>query len=171
VRWLLLFFVVLPIADLILLVWLGARWGLGPTVSFALVDIVLGTVIARREGLRVVRSFRTAFEQRQPPERGIIDGLLVFVAAALLIVPGLLSDVLALALLVPFTRRRIAARVRAGLDRRLETAQFRVVQADFSGFPEHAPERELDVINTSGESLDDSSEAPPLPRLPKPKQG
>lgn len=166
-RWLLLLFVVLPIVDLVGLVWLGDHWGFVPTVVLALLGVVLGVAAARREGLRVLRSFRAALEEGQPAEHGIVDGLLVLVAAALLIMPGVLSDLVGLVLLVPVTRRPIAVRIRAGLDRRLETAQIRVVSADFVASADPGSKPEFDVVTTVGESLDEP-EQKPRPRLPKP---
>ena len=65
---------------------------------------------------------------RFPADR-LIDGLLLLVAGALLITPGLLTDVFGLAVLVPVTRSPIREWVKRRLRRMMERGEFR-----FSGF-------------------------------------
>jgi len=127
VRWLLLLFIVVPLAELYLLLLVGRLIGFWPTVALTLVTGVAGGALAKHEGLRVWREWRRALEQMTPPEAGVVDGVLVLIGGALLITPGVLTDALGLVLLLPWSRTAVAARIRREVDRRLgimRVAQF-----------------------------------------------
>jgi len=163
VRLFLVLFFVVPLLELYLLVLAGKTFGFGPTVGVTLASALLGGVLAKREGLKVWRAWRQALAELRAPEHGVIDGVLVLVGATLLISPGLLTDVAGIAFLVPATRRLLARRLRRAIDRRLAHGTLRVV--DVTG---PAASSRWDVIETSGESADDSR-ADPLrerPNLP-----
>jgi UPF0716 protein FxsA len=66
---------------------------------------VLGGWIVQRQGLRTIREVQDAINRGVPPGDALLRGLLSIAAGVLLIVPGLLSDVLAVALLILRTRR------------------------------------------------------------------
>jgi UPF0716 protein FxsA len=84
----LLLLLIVPLIDLVVLVWLGRSFGFWPTVALTFVAGAIGAALAKREGLRVWREFRAALEHMKPPERGVLDGVLVLLGAALLIMPG-----------------------------------------------------------------------------------
>jgi len=103
-----LLFVAVPLVELALLVWIGKRVGLAPTVALVVVTGVLGAALARRAGLAAWTRFRAALAAGRPPHREIVEGLLVLVAGAVLLTPGLLTDVAGFLLLVPAVRLRVA---------------------------------------------------------------
>jgi UPF0716 protein FxsA len=103
------------LADLYLLVWLSHNFGFWETLTLTLGTGILGSALARREGVRVWRRWRAALQERRAPEEGMVDAMLVLIGGALLIAPGLITDVLALILLVPFTRHPLAAIIRRQL--------------------------------------------------------
>jgi UPF0716 protein FxsA len=83
--------------------WIGIGWTLLLLLGLSL----LGAVLLRREGARAWRSFSTAVAEGRPPGREVISGMLVLLGALLIIVPGFVTDVLALLCLLPFTRKLI----------------------------------------------------------------
>ena len=103
-----LLFIAVPLAELALLVWIGGRVGLAPTVALVVVTGILGAALARRQGLAAWTRFRTALAAGRPPHREIVEGLLVLVAGAVLLTPGLLTDAAGFLLMVPAVRRRVA---------------------------------------------------------------
>ncbi len=112
-------FILLPLVDLLLLLWIGSRIGAGPALALVLVTGFAGAVLAKLEGLRVLRSYRAALASGRLPEEGVLSGLLVLLGAALLVAPGVITDGIGLILLVPPTRRAVAAFLRRRLERRI----------------------------------------------------
>ncbi|MGK3964397.1 FxsA family protein [Sorangium sp. So ce118] len=129
---LILLFSVVPIVELWLLLSIGDVIGFWPTVAIALGTAVLGAALGKREGLKVLAAWRGAMTEGRIPDEGLTGGLLVLLGAALLVTPGVLTDVAGLLLLFPPTRRRIAALVRERLERR-------VVAASAAGFGGQGP--------------------------------
>jgi UPF0716 protein FxsA len=118
VGWLVLFFLALPIVELWLLLVIGGQIGFWPTVGIAVATAVLGGYLAKREGRRVLGHWRGALQEGRVPDEGIVDGILILIGGVLLATPGVLTDALGFALLFPPTRRIVADRVRARLERR-----------------------------------------------------
>jgi UPF0716 protein FxsA len=101
---LLLLFTVVPLLELFLLVKLGTVVGVGPTIALVIFTGVLGAWLARQQGLGVLRRLRAELEAGRLPAGALIDGLLILVAGAVLLTPGLLTDALGFVLLVPPSR-------------------------------------------------------------------
>ncbi|WP_438010218.1 FxsA family protein [Sorangium sp. So ce321] len=153
---LILLFSVVPIVELWLLLSIGDVIGFWPTVAIALGTAVLGAALGKREGLKVLAAWRGAMTEGRIPDEGLTGGLLVLLGAALLITPGVLTDVAGLLLLFPPTRRRIAAVVRERLERR-------VVAASAAGFGGQGPGPgaffSMRVIDFGGEPFGDRAGA------------
>lgn len=113
---LLVLFVVVPLIELALLIRIGQSIGLLTTVAIVVLTGVVGAALARREGLRTVWQIRTELAAGRFPVGRLLDGLMILVAGGLLLTPGILTDAVGLALLVPGTRNllrdRVAERVR-----------------------------------------------------------
>lgn len=152
-KWLVLAFVVVPLAELYLLLTLASAIGFWPTIAITLITAFVGSALAKREGLRVWRAWRTALDELRPPAEGVIDGVLVLVGGVLLITPGVLTDLTGVALLVPFTRRRIAARIRRAVDARLADGRLRVETASFGMADAWRAPGPSDVVETTGEAM------------------
>lgn len=93
----------------------GAFW----TFLLVLATSALGSVLLRREGGRAWQRFRLAAASGQAPGEQASDGLVGLFAAVLLVIPGFLTDVVGLALLVPPLRRLARGRVQAYAERRV----------------------------------------------------
>ncbi|MGD8699283.1 MAG: FxsA family protein [Gemmatimonadales bacterium] len=110
-RRLLLLFIAVPIVELAVLIQLGRLIGLWPTLGLIAITGIVGAMMASREGLRAWHAFQTELAQGRMPGRPILDGLSIFAGGALLLTPGLLTDVLGFTLLARPTRRWIQNRV------------------------------------------------------------
>lgn len=125
IAYLLAAFVTVPLIDLFLLIALADAIGLAETVVIVLATGVVGSLLARDQGLATVRKFRASVRMGRPPSTEIVEGALVLVGAALLVTPGLITDATGFVLLLPFTRsvvrRRLVeilrSRVRGGTGR------------------------------------------------------
>jgi UPF0716 protein FxsA len=119
-------FTLVPIVDLWLTLRIGRALGVWPTIALLVASGVVGAWLARVEGARVLSGWRAALAAGRMPEEGILSGVLVLVGAALLVSPGIVSDVVGLALLFPPTRRIAADGLRAWLARKLRRGQVRI---------------------------------------------
>ena len=99
--------IALPMLELALLIKTGQVVGLWPTLAMVVGAGVLGAVIMSRQGMSVARRTREAIAQGRPPVGPVLDGAFLLLAGALLITPGFLTDVMALALLIPPIRRKV----------------------------------------------------------------
>lgn len=97
-------FVVVPLAELYLIIQVGQTIGALPTIAILLADSVLGSLLLRSQGRSVWRRFNAAMGSGRVPHREVLDGVLVIFGGALLLTPGFLTDVFGLALLFPPTR-------------------------------------------------------------------
>jgi len=122
---LIVLFIVVPIAELYVIIQVGQLIGIWPTLALLLADAVLGSLLLKQQGRSAWRRFNEALAQRRFPGQEVADGVLIVIGGTLLLTPGFLSDIFGLLLLIPPTRA-IARRVL----RRFTIGRFTVV-----GFP------------------------------------
>jgi UPF0716 protein FxsA len=111
---LIVLFIVVPLAELAVIIEVGEAIGLLPTIAILLADSILGGILMRAQGRVAWRRFNEAMQAGRVPHREALDGGLVIFGGALLLTPGFLTDVLGLLLLIPPTRlvaRRIVGRL------------------------------------------------------------
>ncbi|HEX4753875.1 MAG TPA: FxsA family protein [Solirubrobacterales bacterium] len=114
---LVLAFIVVPIAELYVIIQVGEWIGVVPTLLLLLLDAVLGSWLLKHEGRSAWRRFNQALAERRLPGKEVADGFLVILGGALLIAPGFITDVFGALLLVPPTRalaRRVLRRWTVG---------------------------------------------------------
>lgn len=101
---LLLLFTVIPLVELALLLYLADltdwRWTLGLVIVTGLV----GTWLARSEGFRTYRRIQQELQAGRLPGASMVDAVMIFVAGALLVTPGILTDLFGMTLLIPVFR-------------------------------------------------------------------
>jgi UPF0716 protein FxsA len=110
---LLALFIVVPLAELYVILKVGDAIGAVPTIALLALDSVLGSLLLRAQGRAVWRRFNEALAAGRMPHREVIDGVLVVFGGAFLITPGFLTDIVGIVLLVPPSRalvRRLLAR-------------------------------------------------------------
>jgi UPF0716 protein FxsA len=110
---LVLLFIVVPIAELALLIQVGQLIGVWWTVALLIADAVLGSWLLRAQGRAAWRRFNEALAERRVPHREVVDGVLVIFGGVLLLTPGFITDVFGLLFLFPPTRvlmRRLLVR-------------------------------------------------------------
>jgi len=101
---LILLFIVVPIAELYVIFKVGDSIGWLPTLAILVLDSLLGTWLLKSQGGAVWRRFQETMQAGRVPHREVFDGVLVIFGGAFLITPGFLTDILGMLLLVPPTR-------------------------------------------------------------------
>ena len=112
------------IAELALFV-LVARWiGVGNTILAILAGSVLGGVLLRTIGVKAVRDYREAVAAGRPPGPSAVSGTIGVTGAALLFVPGFISDLVGLLCVFPPTRFLLRPLVVRFLEQRVDSPSF-----------------------------------------------
>jgi UPF0716 protein FxsA len=106
-----LLFILLPLVELAILVEIGRWIGTIPTVALVIATGAGGAWLARREGLGVLRRIQADLGAGRLPGPALVDGAIILFAGAVLITPGVLTDIAGFLCLVPATRRLIRAQL------------------------------------------------------------
>jgi UPF0716 protein FxsA len=110
---LLLLLIIVPIAEIALIIQVGEWIGVWWTIALLLADAVLGSLLLRSQGRAVWRRFSAAVAEGRIPHREVLDGVLVIFGGALMLAPGFITDVFGALFLLPPTRalmRRLLVR-------------------------------------------------------------
>lgn len=94
----------LPLLEIAGFVVVGRQIGALATVGLVLVSAMAGLMLLRHQGLGVMGRARTEIEAGRDPSRQIAHGVMILLAAFLLIVPGFLTDIAGLLLFIPPVR-------------------------------------------------------------------
>ncbi len=81
--------------------------GFWTTLLLLVATSAAGALLLRSQGITTLTRIQRMLEQGQSPVHDIIDALWLAAAGVLLLVPGFLTTVAALAVLAPFTRRLV----------------------------------------------------------------
>ncbi|HET8595488.1 MAG TPA: FxsA family protein [Intrasporangium sp.] len=97
-------FLVLVALEVLAIRFVALRIGGGATLLLLVATSVLGGWVVSREGRRRWQALVDAVRAGRPPQREVADGMLVLLGGLLLLLPGFVSDVLGLLLVLPLTR-------------------------------------------------------------------
>lgn len=111
-------FIVVPVLELWLILQVGSLIGVLPTILLLLVDSIVGAWLVKSQGGQVWLRFRETAGAGRVPAGEAVDGFLVILGGTLLLVPGFLSDIAGLLMVLPPTRRLFRGRVIAFVSRR-----------------------------------------------------
>jgi UPF0716 protein FxsA len=114
-----LLFVIVPLAELWAIVQVGHAIGYLDTFGLLILTSLAGGWLMKREGLAVLKRAQAAVDRGQVPGKELIDGVLILAGGALMLVPGFITDVIGLLLLLPPVRAGLRAVVRRRLARRV----------------------------------------------------
>ena len=121
------FFFFVSFAELILLIWIGGQIGFWPTVGLVAVTALVGSSLARREGLAVLGRLQKRLGEGGLPGRELTDGLIILVSGAFLLTPGVLTDAAGLLGLLPPSRAWIRRRLQRRFERWVAEGRARFV--------------------------------------------
>jgi UPF0716 protein FxsA len=165
-------FIVLPIAEIYVIIQVGELIGVWPTVALLILDAIGGSLLLKHQGRGAWRRFNEALAQRRFPGREVVDGVLIVIGATLLVTPGFITDVFGLFFLIPPTRA-----IARALLKRLPMARVAVVGGAagnvFGGWAggrgsgpsaDQRPMRDYDFDATAEEVPSNGNDSHELPR-------
>jgi UPF0716 protein FxsA len=168
---LIILFIVVPIAELYVIIQVGELIGVWPTLALLLADALLGSWLLKHQGRTAWRRFNEALAARRFPGREVVDGALIVVGGTLLLTPGFLTDVVGIFLLLPPTRA-----ITRRLLKRFTIGRFAVVtmpggRGSFGAPPSNGsrrPSRDYDYEASAEEVPDGGGGEPRLPPTDQP---
>lgn len=127
---------VLPLIEIALFVVIGGQIGVWTTLALVLGSAVAGAFILRFQGLVAIGETQRALREMRDPSEPVANGAMLMMAGVLLMIPGFLTDAVALVLLLPPVRQAIYRRIRAKVrvssaGRRAGPAQGDVIEGEW----------------------------------------
>jgi len=140
---LLVLFIFMPLLELVLLLRVGGWLGWHRALLLVLVTGFVGAALARAQGLALLGRIRRDMTEGRMPAPRILDGVMILVAGALLITPGLITDAVGFLLLVPPVRREIRVWLRRKLEAKLRDGTANVHVTYYRSGPDDSGPDEL----------------------------
>lgn len=130
---LILLFLLTPVIELGLLIQVDKLIGFGPTLALIVGTGLAGSYLARREGVSTWRRLNDRLRAGDLPGTELVDGVIILLAGTLLITPGVLTDVLGLVGLLPFTRVFVRRPLIRWLQNKIDQGAMQVQFGMFGG--------------------------------------
>ncbi|KUJ72711.1 FxsA family protein [Thiomicrospira sp. WB1] len=106
-----LLFILVPLAELYVLIEVGGVIGALPTILLTVFTAVVGVALMRQQGVSTMQRAQASMAQGQPPAQEMMEGVLLFLGGLFLLIPGLMTDFLGFLLLIPPLRAVMARKV------------------------------------------------------------
>jgi UPF0716 protein FxsA len=123
---LLLLFTLVPLVELYLLIEIGKLLGAPLTIGIVAITGFVGVILAKSEGLSVLRRLQNQLAEGEMPGNALLDGLFILVGGAFLLTPGLITDTLGFLFLVPFTRYPLRELLKRKLAKMMSTGDINI---------------------------------------------
>jgi UPF0716 protein FxsA len=162
---LVLLFLVLPIAEIYVIIKVGEAIGILPTLALLILDGFVGAALARSQGRAAWERFNRALAEGRVPARETFDGAMIIFGGALLLTPGFITDVVGFCLLIPPTRALVRglvarlARRRVAFTWRVATPPPRAGRTPYGTAPPHRSNG-YDYEGSAQEITDPAGELP-----------
>jgi UPF0716 protein FxsA len=119
-------FIGLPILELALLIELHGVVGFLPTVLLVFLTGIAGASLVRRQGVSLLLKIQREISVGNIPAPQLMEGVMVLIAGALLVTPGLITDIAGFALLIPYVREKIRFWLRKKIEEKIRSGYIEV---------------------------------------------
>ncbi|WP_026572212.1 FxsA family protein [Bacillus sp. UNC438CL73TsuS30] len=127
-RYLFLLIIIIPAADIGLLLFSGKTIGVLPTLLFILLTGVLGAYLAKKEGLQTIRRAQEQLRHGQIPGESVLDGVCILIGGTLLLTPGFITDILGFLMLFPPTRKLFKFLMKNSLRKWINKGNIKIIK-------------------------------------------
>jgi len=104
-------FILLPLAELYLLIEVGSGIGGFSTIALCLLTAALGGILVRHQGMRTLLQAKELMDQGQPPAEQMLHGVMIAISGVMLFIPGFITDLIGFLLLIPIIRNWLSYRI------------------------------------------------------------
>ncbi|MBT2666242.1 MULTISPECIES: FxsA family protein [Bacillaceae] len=127
-KYFLMFIIAMPVVEIIVLLLSGNLIGFWPTLFLIVATGLIGAYLAKRQGMETWKKAQEQIRYGMMPGNEIIDGICIFIGAALLLSPGLISDIMGLILVFPPTRNLLKPIVIRFIMNRVNKGKVTIIQ-------------------------------------------
>ena len=113
-----LFFIAIPLIEVILFITVGKYIGLWNTIFIIIMTGIVGAILVKSQGITILNKALEEIKSNQIPILSIFEGIAILIAGAFLLTPGFLTDTLGCILLIPKTRNLIISYITTHLKKR-----------------------------------------------------
>ena len=113
-----LFFIAIPIVEVILFITVGKYIGLWNTILIIIVTGIIGAILVKSQGVAIFNKALEEIKSNKMPLFSIFEGIAILIAGAFLLTPGFLTDTLGCVLLIPKTRNIIIKYITSYLEKK-----------------------------------------------------
>lgn len=99
-----LLFILIPALEITVLLLSGKTIGIWPTFLLIVLTGIFGAFFAKKQGLNMMRKLQSQFQNGIFPNEEIVNGVCILIGGILLLLPGFITDLFGLILLIPITR-------------------------------------------------------------------
>ena len=110
-------FTIIPFVELYLLIKIGGYLGAFTTILVVVLTGFWGAYLAKLQGIKTMTRIKRIVNQGGLPAKEMIDAMLIFIAGAVLLTPGFLTDIAGIIILIPTTRLYIKRWLRYKLEK------------------------------------------------------
>lgn len=106
--YLFLLFIIMPIAEIAVLLQVGGAIGGWTTIGIVILTAILGTFMLRQQGMATLKKAQLRMQHGEMPAQQMIEGLLLLIGGVLLLTPGFITDFFGFCTLIPISRQFLA---------------------------------------------------------------
>ncbi|WP_081773088.1 FxsA family protein [Bacillus sp. EB01] len=126
--WFFILIIVVPAAEIGVLLWSGKQIGVPLTVLLIILTGILGTYLARSQGMKIINQARQQLNYGQMPGDAVLDGICILIGGTMLLSPGFLSDVFGILLLLPLTRKFLKRWLALAIKRWINKGNVKIIR-------------------------------------------
>ena len=127
-RYLLFFIIIVPAVEISILLLSGKTIGVLPTIMLIIITGVLGTYLAKQQGLAIIRNVQESLQRGIMPGDALLDGICILIGGILLLTPGFVTDIIGILLLAPPTRKVFKAALTRGFKKRMDKRTITIIR-------------------------------------------
>ncbi|KAA9031706.1 FxsA family protein [Niallia endozanthoxylica] len=127
-RVLILLFILIPAAEIGVLLLSGNTIGIWPTVVLLIATGVLGSYLAKKQGMNTLRKVQEQLQYGRMPGDEILNGVCILLGGVMLLSPGFLTDIFGLILLLPPTRAAMKPIILKTLKKWMNNNTFTIIR-------------------------------------------
>lgn len=123
-KWIALAFIIIPTAELTLLIYSGQLVGLLPTLAIILITGIGGAYLAKRQGMKAWNELRRRMAVMETPGDALIDSVCIFAGGLFLLMPGFITDLIGFLLLFSWPRNLIRPFIQSWIFKKMRNGQI-----------------------------------------------